>query len=162
MKTKRFTLIVLSFVLSASMAGCGIVQAQPTSIPVPTNTPIPTSTPIPMPPKLGHYTGKNPEVSFDLTASGIEKFTITIPLNGSGTCLAEPSGILDINSKDGSFSNQEAKTDSVNISGIINGGNVNGDYSVNSCITMGSDGSLSMTFFQNPLQGKWSANLNGQ
>lgn len=49
MTTKRFTLIVVSFVLLAtSIVGCGIVPTPaPTATPVPTNTPEPTSTPTP-------------------------------------------------------------------------------------------------------------------
>jgi hypothetical protein len=47
MKTNRFTLIVLSFVLLVSVVGCGTFQAQPTNTPVPTNTPEPTNTPKP-------------------------------------------------------------------------------------------------------------------
>jgi hypothetical protein len=43
----RFTLLVLSFVLLASMVGCGSSQVQPTNTPVPTSTSVPTATTIP-------------------------------------------------------------------------------------------------------------------
>jgi hypothetical protein len=42
-----FVLIVLSFVLLVSMAGCGVTQASPTNTPVLTNTTVPTNTVIP-------------------------------------------------------------------------------------------------------------------
>lgn len=47
MKTNRFTLIILSFVLIVSIDGCVTFQALPTNTPVPTNTPIPTNTLLP-------------------------------------------------------------------------------------------------------------------
>ena len=46
MTKNRFALIALSFVLLVNMAGCGVLQAPPTSTPVPTPTLVPTATPI--------------------------------------------------------------------------------------------------------------------
>jgi len=51
MKTNRFALIIMSFVILASMTGCGVMPAQPTSTSVPTNTPYPTATPMPAEPQ---------------------------------------------------------------------------------------------------------------
>ena len=67
--------------------------------------PLPTSTPI-LPPKLGHYTGSNPDVSFDVTSTGIENFVSTGTLGtGIGGCKfdVKSGNIMSIN-PDGSFS----------------------------------------------------------
>jgi hypothetical protein len=50
MKTNRLIPIIVSFVLLASVVGCGNVQVPPTSTPVPTNTDIPAVTATTIPP----------------------------------------------------------------------------------------------------------------
>jgi hypothetical protein len=117
-----------------------------------------------MPPALGHYTGTNPSVSFDVTGSGIENFRMTIPMD-SGPCIV-PAPLtypVDIGS-DGSFSySYQAKQGvmSINepnvISGVVNGGNVQGTYSVDVCV----DGDF-LSVYGQLFNGSWSASLNAQ
>lgn len=149
--TFRFT-TVLSIVLAAVMvAGCGIAQTKPCE-----PSPISVSGVLP---KLGHYIGKNPNISFDVTTSGIENLTIDIPSSKDFMCTIEPlCGVITMNS-DGTFSYSFQPMFGIGspntISGKINGGTANGFYSIDICQQKGN-----LTSFYIPFKGKWSASLN--
>ena len=140
MKIKYFTLIVFSALAAAIVGGCAANQTQSTEIPT-------SASPI-----IGHYKGTNPDTVFDITTSGIENFSITVPLETSQLCQLGGFGTIKINS-DNSFTYTE--TDQANVShpdiiinGKIEGSNVSGDYSYNTC---------GVTFSDKMLTGKWAA-----
>jgi uncharacterized lipoprotein YehR (DUF1307 family) len=108
-----------------------------------------------IPPKLGHYTGTNPDITFDVTPLGIENFSATITYSGGtgGVQLSTSCNYKDPNpislTSNGSFSykmnfDNPTKT-SVNITGKINGDKADGNYSDSFC----AHGNLA--------KGKWSA-----
>ena len=112
-----------------------------------------------LPPKLGHYTGTNPDIVFDVTASGIENFSVTIVYNGGtgGAHITEECNYktdpMSLKSN-GTFSYtmtfENSTQTAVSITGRINGDKANGNYSDSIC----AHGSQ--------IRGKWSASLNGQ
>ena len=112
-----------------------------------------------VPPKLGHYEGTNPNVSFNVTAAGIENFTITVPFGagfGVTTCTLGPLDTLNIKS-DGSFSYHIDSKSNVSITGKISGDTVNGNFSFLLCMEGGQ-----LSILNNPSEGKWSAGSNGK
>jgi len=123
--------------------------ASPIKIPWP---PIGNTTPV-----LGHYEGTDPGVSFDVTAAGIENFSITVPFS-NGTCTFAPTNPLIIESN-GSFSFETALGENssdpdIYFSGKIKGSTVSGTYSVRICV---GGGQLSIQ--SEPSKGEWSATL---
>ena len=127
----------------------GGFPASPIKIPWP---PIGNSAPVP-----GHYEGTDPSVSFDVTAAGIENFSVTVPFS-SGTCTLAPNDPMIIESN-GSFSFQTAMGEDsskpgVSISGKIKGSTVNGNYSLVLCFGGGQ-----LTIQLEPSEGEWSATL---
>jgi len=113
------------------------------------------------PPKLGHYTGTNPDVTFDITSKGIENFEITVPFAGSTCTLGPLSEPLSIKSN-GAFSYKvdlPGSKISNSLTGKIAGDVVSGNDTFLFCM---DGGQLTTGDILNPPLDKWSASLNGQ
>jgi hypothetical protein len=158
MTKNRFALIALSVILLTALVGCGSIAPQATATPVPTSTTVPTNTPIPIPPKLGHYVGTNPDVSFDITASGVENFTITIPFGGDVQCKLGPFDPTSIK-PDSTFTisltvSQDSTAPDTLINGTIGENEITGKYSDDFCSNGGYSEQITPGF-----SGTWSASL---
>jgi hypothetical protein len=147
MKINRITLLFLSIIMILGLVGCG-GSALPKATPVPTKVPV----------TLGHYSGTNPEVSFDITANGVENFTLTIPFGGTDTCTLGPLDTTAVKS-DGTFAfslmiMKDSTTPDLSINGTIAGTAISGKYADQVC------GSGSHIEKVTPgYSGNWSASL---
>ena len=101
------TLIVLVITLVFSLYGC-----------------------VPTPPKLGHYIGSNPDVSFDITENGVENFSATPTKNLS--CSHDPFPTVPIDPNNGAFTFTSPSMDKIN--GNVEDNLANGSFWLNDCI----------------------------
>jgi hypothetical protein len=140
MKISRFAQLAVAVFLLTSLVGCKGI----------------------LPPKVGHYTGTNPNISFDITSEGIQNLSIIMTANIGNvpnTCTGSAGSLPISIQPDGSFSfkfNQQA------ISGVVDGSSVKGHYTDDTCDVPSSDGTGLVEVAPSvPLDIDWTATYIG-